>query len=93
MNGRVNAQRGLAPKNRVVQYAVQLLLFCALNNGAANAGLSGGNANNGVGNANWNIGGWNSENSYYFLYCTAVMENSDRRRKSAVPALRGKLNG
>lgn len=66
MNGRVNAQRGLAPKNRVVQCAVQLLLFCALNNGAANAGLSGGNANNGVGNANWNIGGWNSENSYYF---------------------------
>ena len=57
MNGRVNAQRGLAPKNRVVQCAVQLLLFCALNNGAANAGLSGGYANGGVGNAYWGIGG------------------------------------
>lgn len=54
-----------------MQYALQLLLFCALNNGVANAGLSGGNANNGPGNANWNIGGWNSEihtKNYYVLH-------------------------
>lgn len=40
----------------------ELLLFCALDGGAASAGLSGGYANNGVGTAAWNLGGWLSPN-------------------------------
>lgn len=73
---------------------MQLLLFCNLDNGAGNAGLSAGNANNGLGNANWNIGGWNSEIRTN-IYC--IVRRSRKTAaggaRNAVPTLRGKLNG
>lgn len=40
----------------------ELLLFCALGSGVADAGLSGGYAVNGPGDADWHIGGWLSPN-------------------------------